>query len=143
MPFTVANFVKLAREKFYDGLTFHSIVEDYFVQGGDPKGDGTGGPGYSIKLEVNLFLCHKPGSISMARGEDLNSAGSQFYITLPTIAKDAANYLDGRSAVFGWVKSGMETVEKIQKNDKMKSVTVAPYAGKEDCPILLDGAKKK
>ncbi len=141
MPFTVANFIKLVKAKFYDGLTFHSIVPNYTVQGGDPKGNGTGGPGYTIKLEINLFLSHKPGTISMARGDDLNSAGSQFYITEPTIAKDASDFLDGRSAVFGWVKTGMESVKKIQQDDTMKSVTVTPYAGQEECPILIDSVK--
>ena len=141
MPFTVANFVNLAQAKFYDGLTFHSLVDDFIVQGGDPKANGYGGPGYTIKLEVNLFLSHKPGAISMARHTDLNSAGSQFFFTLPTISKEKTGFLDGRYAVFGWVKSGLEIVGKLYQGEKMKSVTVAPYDGKEDCPILAEDMK--
>jgi cyclophilin family peptidyl-prolyl cis-trans isomerase len=110
-PLTVANFIKLANEGFYDGLTFHRIVEGFMIQGGDPKGDGTGGPDYTVPAEIGLK--HTKGAIAMARlGDPVNptkaSSGSQFYVTL-----DAQPFLDGQYTVFGYVVEGMNTVEKI------------------------------
>lgn len=110
-PLTVANFIKLANEGFYEGLTFHRIVEGFMIQGGDPKGDGTGGPDYTIPAEIGLK--HTKGAIAMARlGDQVNpqkaSSGSQFYVTL-----DAQPFLDGQYTVFGYVVEGMNTVEKI------------------------------
>jgi cyclophilin family peptidyl-prolyl cis-trans isomerase len=110
-PLTVANFVKLANEGFYNGLKFHRIVEGFMIQGGDPKGDGTGGPGYTVPAEIGLK--HTKGAISMARlGDQVNpqkaSSGSQFFITL-----DKQDFLDGEYSVFGYVTSGMDVVEKI------------------------------
>jgi cyclophilin family peptidyl-prolyl cis-trans isomerase len=110
-PQTVNNFIKLAKEGFYNGLTFHRIVEGFMIQGGDPKGDGTGGPGYTVPAEIGLK--HTKGAIAMARlGDQVNpkkdSSGSQFYITL-----DAQPFLDGQYTVFGYVSEGMNTVEKI------------------------------
>lgn len=137
MPYTVANMVKLANAKFYDGLAFHRVEPDFVIQGGDPSGDGTGGPGYLINLEISPFLRHKKGAISMARTPEPDSAGSQFFITLK-----ATPFLDAKYAVFGWVKSGMDVVAAVKKDDKMKTVTVAPYAGKEPCPILADPPAK-
>lgn len=133
MPYTVANFINLAQSKYYDGVTFHRVEKDpafALIQGGDPKGDGTGGPGYQIRLEISPFLSHRKGAISMARTPDPNSAGSQFFIT----ASDCTG-LDAGYAVFGWVKSGQDEVSKVKENDKMKTVTVAPYDGKEAIPI--------
>ncbi|NPV90137.1 MAG: peptidylprolyl isomerase [Firmicutes bacterium] len=122
MPQTVANFQKLVDSKFYNGLNFHR-VEDWVIQGGDPKGDGTGGPGWTIPLENSPSqLKNVRGALAMARSQDPNSAGSQFYIL-----KNDATTLDGQYAVFGKVVKGMEVVDKIQKGDKMK--TVAPYTG--------------
>lgn len=138
MPYTVANFVKLANAKFYDGLVFHRVEENFVIQGGDPQGDGTGSPGYAINLEISPYLNHNKGAISMARSAQMDSAGSQFFITL-----DKANFLDRSYAVFGWAKSGMDVVEKVQVGDKMKSVTVQPYKGTEPCPILDDKYKPK
>jgi peptidyl-prolyl cis-trans isomerase B (cyclophilin B) len=117
-PKTVENFVTLAKRGFYDGLTFHRIVPGFVVQGGDPKGDGTGGPGYKIKAEFNKQK-HVRGTVAMARSQDPDSAGSQFYITYgPT------PHLDNNYTVFGRVVSGMELVDAIQKGDRMRSVKV-------------------
>lgn len=112
-PNTVKNFLSLANEGFYDGLTFHRVISGFMIQGGDPAGDGTGDPGYSIKGEfsnnnVKNDISHLRGVISMARSQDPNSAGSQFFI----VHQDS-NYLDGDYAAFGQVVSGMEVVDKI------------------------------
>ena len=106
-PITVENFVKLAKSGFYNGLTFHRVIKGFMIQGGCPKGNGTGGPGYEIKGEfaangVQNNISHKRGVISMARAYDPNSAGSQFFI----MHKDG-EFLDGQYAAFG------ETVEGI------------------------------
>lgn len=116
MPKTVKNFEKLVNSNFYNGLSFHR-VEDWVIQGGDPKGDGTGGPGWTIPFETSPELKNVRGAVAMARDQDPNSAGSQFYIL-----KTDAPFLDGKYAVFGKVISGMETVEQIQVGDKMESV---------------------
>lgn len=117
-PNTVANFVYLAKRGFYDGLTFHRVEPGFVVQGGDPNGNGTGGPGYHIKAEFNSRK-HLTGTVAMARSDDPNSAGSQFYICL---APQPA--LDGKYTVFGQVIEGMDVVQKIQVGDKMLKVTV-------------------
>ncbi len=106
-PKTAENFLRLTNSGFYDGLTFHRIVPNFVVQGGDPAGDGTGGPGYSIPFE-KANTKHLRGSLGMARSQDPNSAGSQFYICL----KDLPN-LDNNYVVFGKVIKGMDTVDKI------------------------------
>ncbi|MDP2626203.1 MAG: peptidylprolyl isomerase, partial [Candidatus Rokubacteria bacterium] len=100
------------------GLTFHRVEPGFVVQGGDPKGDGTGGPGYMIKAEFNTQK-HLRGALAMARSQNPDSAGSQFYICLA-----AAPFLDGNYTVFGIVTSGMDAVDKIKKGDKMKSVKI-------------------
>ena len=115
-PKTVENFVTLAKKGFYDNLTFHRVVPDFVVQGGCPKGDGTGGPGYSIKAEFNKQK-HDRGVVAMARSQDPDSAGSQFYITLAP-----AHQLDGNYTVFGKVLNGMNVVDGIRIGDKIKSV---------------------
>ena len=112
-PITVANFEKLIKEGFYDGLTFHRIISGFMIQGGCPKGDGTGGPEERIKGEFSANgvpndLKHVRGVISMARSGNPNSAGSQFFI----VHKDAP-HLDGQYAAFGKVVEGMETVDEI------------------------------
>lgn len=112
-PKTVDNFVKLVNDKFYDGLTFHRIIKDFMIQGGDPEGNGTGGSKKTIKGEFknngfNNTLKHKRGTISMARSNDMNSASSQFFI----MQKDNET-LDGAYAAFGEVKKGIEVVDKI------------------------------
>ena len=112
-PITVENFVKLVNKGFYNGLTFHRVIKGFMIQGGCPKGNGTGGPGYSIKGEfaangVNNPLKHTRGVISMARAMDPNSAGSQFFI----MHQDAP-YLDGQYAAFGKVIEGIEVVDAV------------------------------
>ena len=131
-PITVENFAKLAKEGFYDGLTFHRIEPGFVIQGGDPNGNGTGGPGYQIKGEfsangVENTISHVRGVVSMARAQDYDSAGSQFFITL-----DDATFLDGQYAAFGTVdEESMKVVDAIVeqylqdgKAPVMKSVTV-------------------
>ncbi|MFT8350756.1 peptidylprolyl isomerase [Clostridium saccharoperbutylacetonicum] len=113
-PNTVNNFIDLANKNFYNNLKFHRVIKNFMIQGGDPKGDGTGGPGYSIEGEFtsNGFansLKHTKGVLSMARTSDPNSAGSQFFI----MSGDAVN-LDGEYAAFGKVISGLDVVDKIQ-----------------------------
>lgn len=117
-PKTVENFVTLAQKGFYDGLTFHRVVPGFVIQGGDPQGDGTGGPGYTIKAEFNSRP-HLAGTVAMARAADPDSAGSQFYICL-----DRQPFLDGKYTVFGQVEEGMDVVQKIRIGDKMEKVTV-------------------
>ena len=112
-PITVDNFVKLVNKGFYNGLTFHRIIKGFMIQGGCPKGNGTGGPGYQIKGEfsangVNNPIKHERGVISMARAMNPDSAGSQFFI----MHKDAP-HLDGQYAAFGKVIRGIEVVDKV------------------------------
>jgi len=117
-PKTVENFVTLAKKGFYNGLNFHRVVPDFVVQGGCPKGDGTGGPGYMIKAEFNSKK-HVRGTLAMARSQDPDSAGSQFYICYgPT------PHLDRSYTVFGQVTSGMEHVDRIKQGDRMKTVEI-------------------
>ena len=129
-PNTVDNFISLANSGFYDGLTFHRIIKDFMIQGGDPDGTGMGGPGYSIKGEFtdNKFkndLAHTEGVVSMARSQSNNSAGSQFFI----VTKEAP-HLDGQYASFGKVINGMDIIHNIENvetdsNDKpIKDVIV-------------------
>ncbi len=117
-PKTVENFVTLAKKGFYDGLTFHRVVADFVVQGGCPKGDGTGGPGHTVKAEFNKQK-HVRGAVAMARSQHPDSAGSQFYITY-----GATPHLDGNYTVFGTVVSGMEHVDRIKQGDRMMSVVI-------------------
>ncbi|ASK64475.1 peptidylprolyl isomerase [Virgibacillus phasianinus] len=122
-PNTVNNFISLVEKGFYDGLIFHRVIPEFMIQGGDPKGTGTGGPGYSIKGEFssNGFeneLKHERGVISMARSQDPDSAGSQFFIMVK-----ASPNLDGEYAAFGKVVEGMDTVDAIvsvERNDADK-----------------------
>ena len=115
-PITVDNFLKLAKEGFYDGLTFHRIIDGFMIQGGDPKGNGTGGADKTIKGEfsqngVENKLSHVRGTLSMARSQDMDSASSQFFIV-----QSDCTYLDGQYAAFGTVTEGMELVDKICKD---------------------------
>jgi len=119
-PNTVANFKVLAAKGFYNGLTFHRVIPGFMVQGGDPKGDGTGGPGYKIKAEFNKHK-HVRGTVAMARSSDPDSAGSQFYICFTP-----QPHLDGHYTVFGQVVEGMDVVDQIRKGDAMLKVTVEP-----------------
>ena len=128
-PITTKNFIDLAKKGFYDGLLFHRVIPDFMIQGGDPNGDGSGGPGYTIKDEFHPDLKHVRGVLSMAnRGPD--TGGSQFFIiVVPT------DWLDGKHAVFAKVVKGIDVVDAISKaergaNDKpvtdvvMKKVTI-------------------
>ncbi|MBL8149630.1 MAG: peptidylprolyl isomerase [Blastocatellia bacterium] len=119
-PITAGNFVNLASDGFYNGLTFHRVEPGFVIQGGDPLGNGTGGSKNKIKLEVKPTLKHDTeGTVAMARSSDPNSASSQFYITLaPT------PFLDMNYAVFGRVTEGMDVVKQIRIGDKMLSVTI-------------------
>ena len=115
-PITVANFLKLAESGFYDGLTFHRIIDGFMIQGGDPKGNGTGGADKTIKGEfsqngVENKLSHVRGTLSMARSQDMDSASSQFFIV-----QSDCTYLDGQYAAFGTVTEGMDLVDKICKD---------------------------
>ena len=109
-PITTKNFIDLTEKGFYNGLTFHRVIDNFMIQGGDPSGNGTGGPGYTIKDEFHPALKHSvPGMLSMAnRGP--NTGGSQFFITLVPCP-----WLDGKHAVFGKVTEGMEVVQAIGK----------------------------
>jgi len=134
-PKSVENFEKLANSSFYDGLTFHRVIPGFMIQGGCPKGNGTGGPGYSIfgEFAANGFkndLKHTRGVLSMARAMDPNSAGSQFFVMV-----EDAPHLDGQYAAFGKVTEGMDTADYIVSarrdwNDKpiepqvIKTITV-------------------
>lgn len=118
-PNTVNNFISLVKSGFYDNNSFHRLVPGFVLQGGDPDGMGTGGPGYSIKGEFkeNDFendLKHTKGIVSMARSQDMDSAGSQFFIML-----GKSTYLDGSYAAFGKVIAGFNLIERIEKNEKV------------------------
>ena len=137
-PESVGNFVSLANGSFYDGLTFHRVISGFMIQGGDPNGDGTGGPGYAIRGEfssngVENDLSHVRGVLSMARSSANDSAGSQFFIMHAD-----SDYLDGNYAAFGMVLGGLDTVDVIasvptDSNDKprteqvMRTVYVETY----------------
>ncbi len=147
-PNTVRNFIALASDGFYDGLIFHRVIPGFMIQGGCPQGQGTGGPGYSIRGEFpdNNFdnpLRHTRGVISMARSNRPDSAGSQFFIMV-----DAAPQLDGQYAAFGMVTEGMEAVDSIvnverNQGDKpfedqvIKSITIETFGVEYDPPDKL------
>ena len=118
-PLTCANFVNLAKRGYYNGIVFHRVIPDFMVQGGDPAGTGSGGPGYKFEDEVNTGLKHTgPGILSMANaGPGTN--GSQFFIT-----HVATPWLDGKHTVFGKVVEGQDVVDAIAQGDKMESVTI-------------------
>ena len=120
-PITVDNFVKLAKDGFYDGLIFHRVIEGFMIQGGDPTGTGCGGPGHAIKGEfsangVKNPLKHTRGVISMARSASPNSAGSQFFIM-----HEDAPHLDGQYAAFGKMTDGFDTLDEIATTDTDRS----------------------
>ncbi len=119
-PKTVANFVKLAQDGFYDGLAFHRVIDDFMIQGGCPRGDGTGGPGYQFEDEFHPELKHDgPGVLSMANAGP-NTNGSQFFIT-----HVATPWLDGKHSVFGRVTDGLDVVNAVRQGDKIERVTIA------------------
>lgn len=121
-PRSVTNFIQLARVKFYDGLTFHRVVPGFVIQGGDPKGDGTGGPGYTTPAEIGLL--HKKGALALARtGDSVNperrSSGSQFYIALEDLPQ-----LDGQYTVYGQTVGGMNVIGQIAQGDRITTVEI-------------------
>lgn len=121
-PLSVTNFIQLAKGGFYNGLTFHRVVPNFVIQGGDPDGTGRGGPGYTLPAEIKLT--HLPGALAWARlGDNVNpqkrSSGSQFYIAIEKIP-----YLDGEYTVFGQTVNGMEIVNKIERGDVIKSIEI-------------------
>ena len=119
-PRTVNNFVSLAQDGFYDGVTFHRVINDFMIQGGDPDGTGRGGPGYTFKDEFDPALKHDgPGVLSMANAGS-NTNGSQFFIT-----HVSTPWLDGKHSVFGRVVKGQDVVNAIQQGDVINSVTIA------------------
>ena len=133
-PITVQNFMDLAESGFYDGLTFHRIINGFMMQGGDPNGDGTGGSEQTIKGEFALNgiengLSHTRGAISMARATDMDSASSQFFIV-----HEDSTYLDGQYACFGYVTDGMDIVDTICENTPVEdgNGTVLP----ENQPVI-------
>lgn len=117
-PNTVLNFITLAQKGFYNNLSFHRVIEDFVIQGGCPKGDGTGGPGYSIPAEFNKVK-HVFGTLSMARSSHPDSAGSQFFVCL-----GPQEHLDNNYTAFGQVVEGIEIASKIVKGDVIKSIAV-------------------
>ena len=121
-PLSVTNFIMLAKGGFYDGLTFHRVVPNFVVQGGDPKGTGNGGPGYTVAPEIGLK--HQKGALAWARLPDQvnpqkRSSGSQFYITL-----ESTPHLDGDYSVFGQTISGMDVVQKIAQGDRIEKIDI-------------------
>lgn len=121
-PLSVTNFINLAKGGFYNGLTFHRVVPNFVIQGGDPDGTGSGGPGYTVQAEIGPL--HKAGALAWARLPDSvnpqkRSSGSQFYITL-----EAVPYLDGEYTVFGQTISGMDVVKKIKVGDKIEKIEI-------------------
>ena len=123
-PKHVESFKTLIGKGFYDGLAFHRIVPGFVVQGGDPKGDGTGGPGYNIKAEFSE-LPHRRGTVAAARSGHPDSAGSQFYIVLD---ETNARHLDGQYTIFGQVLEGMENVDALEQGDKMLTFAISAAA---------------
>jgi peptidyl-prolyl cis-trans isomerase B (cyclophilin B) len=122
-PKTVANFEKLVSEGFYNGLKFHRVIKDFMIQAGCPKGNGTGGPGYTFADEFHRDLKHDgPGVLSMANAGP-NTNGSQFFIT-----HVATPWLDGKHAIFGRVLKGQDVVDAVQAGDKMVSITITEEA---------------
>ncbi|GGK01040.1 peptidylprolyl isomerase [Luteimonas terricola] len=117
-PLTVANFVNLAKRGFYDGLNFHRVIPDFMVQGGCPKGTGTGGPGYKFEDEANNGVKHDRGVLSMANAGP-NTNGSQFFIT-----HIKTDWLDGKHTVFGKVTEGLDVVDAVKQGDAIKSVKI-------------------
>lgn len=117
-PNTVKRIIELIEQGFYDGLTFHRVIPGFVIQGGDPKGNGSGGSGKKLKAEFN-DMKHIYGAVAMARAQDVDSADSQFYISLGTLP-----HLDNKYTVFGQVTKGMDLLPKIVKGDKMLSISL-------------------
>ncbi|MBV9104704.1 MAG: peptidylprolyl isomerase [Verrucomicrobia bacterium] len=123
-PVTAASFLNLATRKFYDGLTFHRVVPRFVIQGGDPLGTGSGGPGYHFENEVHDSLSHvKVGAVAMANAGP-NTNGSQFYVTINPLKQEHVKMLDGNYSIFGQVTNGLDVATKIVQGDKIYSIDV-------------------
>lgn len=134
VPLTTANFLNLASHGYYNGLTFHRVISDFMIQGGDPTGTGAGGPGYKFADEINPALKHNRAGIFSMANAGPNTNGSQFFIThVPT------PWLDGKHTVFGVVDKGQDVVNAIRQGDTIKSITIvdstAPLFAAEAAPI--------
>lgn len=143
VPITTANFLNLAQRGFYNGITFHRVIPDFMIQGGDPTGTGSGGPGYRFPDEIRKELKHtKPGILSMANAGP-NTNGSQFFIThVPT------PWLDGKHALFGEVTQGQDVVDTIKKGDTIEQIeildsTEALFESEKDLIASWNKALKK
>jgi len=117
-PNSCENFAKLARQGFYDKTKWHRVIDNFVIQGGCPKGDGTGDPGYTIEAEISDRK-HVRGTVAMARGRRVDSAGSQFYICRSTLP-----HLDGYDTVFGTVTAGLEVVDAVAADDELVRVSI-------------------
>ena len=131
-PLTVANFVNLARRGFYDGLAFHRVIPDFMIQGGCPKGTGTGGPGYKFEDETNNGVKHERGVLSMANAGP-NTNGSQFFIT-----HIKTDWLDRKHTVFGQVIEGQDVVDAVVQGDKINKITIEG----DTAPVLAAKAER-
>ncbi len=121
-PISVTNFIQLSKGGFYNGLTFHRVVPNFVIQGGDPDGNGTGGPGYRVVAEIQGNpLRHKKGALCWARDNNpkKESSGSQFYITI-----EETPFLDGDYTVFGWTVEGLSNIAKVKQGDKITKITI-------------------
>ena len=131
-PLTVANFVNLAKRGFYDGLTFHRVIDDFMIQGGCPQGRGTGGPGYKFEDETRNGVPHQRGSLSMANAGP-NTNGSQFFIT-----HIKTDWLDRKHTVFGQVIEGQDVVDAVVQGDKINKITIEG----DTAPVLAAKAER-
>ena len=137
-PRHVARIKQLVREGFYNGLTFHRVIDGFMAQGGDPLGNGTGGSGKKILAEFTMKYSHKRGAVSMARAGDPNSADSQFFIVMAD-----STYLDGQYTIWGYVVQGMEYVDNIKKGDVINNGLVTEPDKIIRMSLASDEVKKK
>ncbi|HEX8297394.1 MAG TPA: peptidylprolyl isomerase [Chthoniobacteraceae bacterium] len=119
VPITAANFLNLAQRGFYNGITFHRVIKDFMIQGGDPTGTGSGGPGYKFADEIDKSLKHTKGGLFSMANAGPNTNGSQFFIT-----HVATPWLDGKHAIFGEVTTGKEIVDTIAQGDKITAIEI-------------------
>jgi peptidyl-prolyl cis-trans isomerase B (cyclophilin B) len=123
-PVTSANFLNLASRKFYDGLTFHRVVPHFVIQGGDPLGTGTGGPGYRFENETHPSVSHATVGVLAMANAGPNTNGSQFYITIDSLRPEHVKMLDGSYTIFGQVTKGNDVASKIAVGDKIESIEI-------------------